>query len=99
MQQVTSHLELFEQITHWRKKGNTHQGPTGEDGHDVNQADGGVLHTNNGAQGAIQTGKPEFIANKLEVVHGSELERSAWGGTSIRVPQYNLDIGIGQVMN
>ena len=42
---------LFEQITHWRKKGNTHQGHPGEDGHDVNHADVGVPHTSNVAQG------------------------------------------------
>ena len=40
----------------------------------------------------IQTGKTEYIANKMEVQHGSELERKAWGGTSIKVPQYHLDI-------
>ena len=40
-----------EQITHWCKKRNTHQGPPGEDGHDVNHEDGDVPHTNNGAQG------------------------------------------------
>ena len=40
----------------------------------------------------IQTGKPEYIANKLEVVYGSKLERRAWGGTTIRVPQYNLEV-------
>ena len=32
------------------------------------------------------------MANNLEVVHGSVLEIRAWGGTSIRVPQYNLEI-------
>ena len=42
----------------------------------------------------IQTGKPEYIANTLEVLHGSKLERRAWGGTSIRVPQYNLEVFI-----
>ena len=36
--------------------------------------------------------KPEYITNKLEFEHGSELERRAWGGTSIKVPQYHLDI-------
>ena len=40
----------------------------------------------------IQTGKPEYIANKLEVVYGTELERRDWGGTTIRVPQYNLEV-------
>ena len=30
---------------------NTHQGPPGEDEHNVNLSDGGVPHTNNGAQG------------------------------------------------
>ena len=40
----------------------------------------------------IQTGKPEYITHNLEVVNGSELERRAWGGTSIRVPQYNHEI-------
>ena len=40
----------------------------------------------------IQTGKPEYIANKLEVVYGTELERRAWGGTTIRVPEYNLEV-------
>ena len=40
----------------------------------------------------MQRGKPEYIANKLEVVYGTELERRAWGGTTIRVPQYNLEV-------
>ena len=53
------------------RKGNTHQGPLGKDGHDVNHADGGVRHTNNGAQGDT--------AKKLEVVHGSEFGSRAWG--------------------
>ena len=40
----------------------------------------------------IQTGKPEHIANKFKVEHGTELERRAWGGTTIKAPQYNLDV-------
>ena len=50
-----------------------------------------VYHTLAMVQKVIQTGKPEYIANKLEVVHGSELE-IVWGGTYIRVPQYNLEV-------
>ena len=34
-------------------------------------------------------GKPEYITNKLDVEYGSELERRAWGGTSIKVPRYH----------
>ena len=56
-----------------------HQGSPGENGHDVSYA---MVYK------VIQ----EYIANKLEVVHGSELERRAWGGTSIRVPQYDLEV-------
>ena len=33
-----------------------------------------------------------YIGNKLEVEYGSELERRAWGSTSIKMPQYHLDI-------
>ena len=51
-----------------------------------------AYHTLTMVHKVIQTGKPEYIANKLEVVHGSELERRAWGGTSIRVPQCNLEV-------
>ena len=40
----------------------------------------------------IQTGKPEYIANKLEVVYGTELERRSWGGTTIQIPRYNLEV-------
>ena len=42
--------QLLEQIDNWRQKGNTHQGPLGKDEQDVNHADGGVPHTDNGAQ-------------------------------------------------
>ena len=52
----------------------------------VNHADV-AYHTLAMVHKVIQTGKPEYIANKLEVVYGSELERRAWGGTTIRVPQ------------
>ena len=51
-----------------------------------------AYHTLTMVHKVIQTGKPEYIANKLEVEHGSVLERRAWGGTSIKVPQYHLDI-------
>ena len=34
----------------------------------------------------IQTGKPEDTAKKLKVGHGTELERRAWGGTTIKTP-------------
>ena len=46
-----------------------------------------AYHTLTMVHKVIQTGKPEYIANKLEVVYGSELERRALGGTTIRVPQ------------
>ena len=36
----------------------------------------------------IQTGKHEYITNKLEVEYGTELEIRAWGG-NIKVPQYH----------
>ena len=36
----------------------------------------------------IQTGKPEYIANKLEVEYGTEFEIRAWGGT-IKAPEYH----------
>ena len=36
----------------------------------------------------IHPGKPKYIANTLEVVHGSGLERRA----TIRVSQYNLEV-------
>ena len=51
-----------------------------------------AYHTLTMVHKVIQTGKPEYIANKLEVVYGTELERRAWGGTTIRVPQYNLEV-------
>ena len=51
-----------------------------------------AYHTLTVVHKVIQTGKPEYIANKLEVVYGSELERRAWGGTTIQVPQYNLEV-------
>ena len=51
MYQVASHSELSEQINHWRKKGNTHQRPPRDDGHNINHADDGAPHTNIGAQG------------------------------------------------
>ena len=56
-----------------------HQGSPGENGHDVSYA---MVYK------VIQ----EYIANKLEVVHGSEMETRAWGGTIIRVHQYNLEL-------
>ena len=34
-----------------------------------------AYHTLTMVHKVIQTGKPEYIANKLEVVNGSELER------------------------
>ena len=55
LQQAASHPELLEQITHWRKEGNTHHEPPGEDGHDVIHADGGVPHTKM-VHKVIQTG-------------------------------------------
>ena len=36
-----------------------------------------AYHTLTMVYKVIQTGKPEYIANKVEVVHGSELERRA----------------------
>ena len=51
-----------------------------------------AYHTLTMVHKVIQTGKPEYIANKLEVVNGTELERRAWGGTTIRVPRYNLEV-------
>ena len=42
-----------------------------------------AYHTLTMVHKVIQTGKTEYIANKLEVEHGSELERRAWGGNSI----------------
>ena len=51
-----------------------------------------AYHTLTIVHKVIQTGKPEYIANKLEVVNGTELERRAWGGTTIRVPRYNREI-------
>ena len=51
-----------------------------------------AYHTLTMVHKVIQTGKPEYIANKLEVVYGTELERRAWGGTTSRVPQYNIGV-------
>ena len=51
-----------------------------------------AYHTLTMVHKVIQTGKPEYIANKLEVVYGTELERKACGGTMIRVPRYNLEV-------
>ena len=49
-----------------------------------------AYHTLTIVHKVIQTGKPEYIANKLKVVYGSELEKRDWGGTMIQVPQFNL---------
>ena len=38
-----------------------------------------AYHTLTMVHKVIQTGKPEYIANKLEVVYGTVLERRAWG--------------------
>ena len=51
-----------------------------------------AYHTLTMVHKVIQTGKPEYIANKLEVVYGTELERRAWGESTIRVPRYNLEV-------
>ena len=51
-----------------------------------------AYHTLTMVHKVIQTGKPEYIANKLEVVNGPELGRRAWGGTMIQVPQYKLEV-------
>ena len=51
-----------------------------------------AYHTLTMVDKVIQTGQPEYIANKLKVEHGSALEIRAWGGTSITVHQYHRDI-------
>ena len=51
-----------------------------------------AYHTLTMVHKVIQKGKPDYIANTLEVVYGTELERRVWGGTTIRVPRYNLEV-------
>ena len=40
----------------------------------------------------IQSGKPKYITKKLEVEHGTELERRARRGTTIKASDDNFDI-------
>ena len=42
----------------------------------------------------VQSGKPEYIAKKLRVEDGTEMERRACGRYNIKAPEYNLDVSI-----
>ena len=40
----------------------------------------------------LKTGKPAYLANKLEIIREAGMAVRGWGGPTVRVPNYHLDV-------
>ena len=40
----------------------------------------------------MKTGKPAYLANKLEIIREAGMAVRGWGGPTARVPNYHLDV-------